>query len=272
MDTSSIEQYIKNHYPDDEQALASELLRLQKEWQAEVNDDDFVFDGFYPYYTHQPIRVLFIGREAYGLAGRSYLAALQDSYNNTFRIGQQHINRNPYHRRLLKLLYSMMHHFPSWKQVPKANMISRNFAQLGGISCAVVNMSKTSNETKNLQPRWPVLQKSVNDGHAFLKKEIELLAPDVIISSHVNIEPAISPHSFHRITEGFPPNLLGVGEWHAGARCVYNFETWHFSARKADSVFHEPLYQAFLRWCPELLQKVATDSNSLHCQHYVCCH
>ncbi len=47
-------------------------------WKASLSEDQcarFVRDGFYPNYTHQRNRILFIGREAYGMT-----AAGVDSY------------------------------------------------------------------------------------------------------------------------------------------------------------------------------------------------
>ena len=64
-----------------EQKLHAELLSLLDEWKKIVCTEQsssnlFVEDGFYPFYTQQPVKILFIGREALGMAVLKYIEFL----------------------------------------------------------------------------------------------------------------------------------------------------------------------------------------------------
>src|ERR1700753_4278158 len=95
-------------YPNFEVGKVKELDDLFQLWHKEAKGnklpegycaEDLVFDGFYPYYTEQRRRVLFIGREARGLSGYNYLDALFSAYKEK-NIGGTHINSSLFHRRM----------------------------------------------------------------------------------------------------------------------------------------------------------------------------
>ena len=76
-----------DNYPNDEielwqknqklvDALKQSLISLastefEKEFAQVINAD-----GFYPYYTHQRVKILFIAKESLGLYGKDYIEAL----------------------------------------------------------------------------------------------------------------------------------------------------------------------------------------------------
>ena len=76
-----------DNYPNDEIALWQENQKLvdalkqslislastefEKECAQVINAD-----GFYPYYTHQRVKILFIAKESLGLYGKDYIQAL----------------------------------------------------------------------------------------------------------------------------------------------------------------------------------------------------
>ena len=177
-------------YPNNELQLLSEIKELMKNWKQSVSlHGDFTSDGFYPYYTHQPIKILFMGRESRGLSNLDYIEILYEAYKNN-RIGKTSLNRNAFHRRMLYLAHGIMNNFPSLNNVPKASEIAKNFATTDGISFAFMNISKTSNESENYSANWKNINQSIKDAcngkFNFIKEEIQTLSPDIIIGSGVD--------------------------------------------------------------------------------------
>jgi hypothetical protein len=75
-------------YPFEERPLCSRLDVLMSDWKREVAQSRVIFredgksysgadyfcaDGFFPYYTQQTTKILFIEREAVGLSGMDYI-------------------------------------------------------------------------------------------------------------------------------------------------------------------------------------------------------
>ena len=73
-------------YPDSELGLKEKIENLNGEWldflKEQLPNEScnierlFVSDGFYPYYTSQKKKILFIGREALGIGGWNYMELL----------------------------------------------------------------------------------------------------------------------------------------------------------------------------------------------------
>ena len=100
-------------YPTDELQLQDKVQQLMAEWQKKSADECFTSDGFYPYYTQQAIKVLFVGREGIGPARCNYIEVLLHAYRQN-RIGNKSVNGHAFHRRLLYMLYGIQHCSPEW--------------------------------------------------------------------------------------------------------------------------------------------------------------
>ncbi len=238
-------------YPDDELPLLNSIHQLMAEWQRSSADELFTTDGFYPYYTHQATKVLFVGREGIGLAGCNYIEAVFQAYKQN-RIGNKSVNGYTFHRRLLYMLYGIQHGFPEWSDVPAAQAIAQTFATPSGISCAFLNLSKTSNESGNWATNWQALRTSLAKGLPFLKKELALLNPDLIISSNVGLNEVFTPAP--QLLSQHPEGLLDAHRCELNGRTVYWFNMFHFSAYSRGRgnpglddyhSFYEPLKNAF---------------------------
>ena len=243
-------------YPEDELPLFRDIQNLMNEWKSHSEDSLFTSDGFYPYYTHQKTKVLFVGREGIGLADCDYIHALYDGYKQN-RIGNKSVNRHVFHRRLLYMLYGIQHNFPEWSDVPTSQDIARDFATPSGVSCAFLNISKTSNEREHWNTDWQALRVSLETGKTFLKREISLLQPDLIVSSNVGLAPAFD--TLPELLSKHPDDLLDVHRCELNGRVVYWLNTFHFSAfsrgrgnpglNDYDSFYH-PLKNAVLSLFP----------------------
>ena len=84
----------QDYYPDSEKDLLKRIdainEKIEKSWQAYRKNnpdacgvercDETVSDGFYPNYTRQPVKILFIGREGYDLEGCDYIETFINNY------------------------------------------------------------------------------------------------------------------------------------------------------------------------------------------------
>lgn len=143
------------NYPKSELGLKDEINRLNSKWLEFLKvrlgdkcpgniDELFVSDGFYPYYTSQKKKILFIGREALEIGGCNYMEFLYEAYQEK-RIGSKTLNQHKFHSTMLYLTYAIEHAVYKWEEIPYADEFISEFAQPGGISNAFMNLSKFSN-------------------------------------------------------------------------------------------------------------------------------
>lgn len=185
-------------YPKNELALLNRQAALFNDWIASMISNpadfedytvnDFVFDGFYPAYLEQKVRVLFIGRESRGLSGCNYIEVLHNCYRHGKRVGEVTLNQHKFHRLMLYLAYSLNNEFCDWESIPYADKIGDTIGEKGGLSFAFMNLSKFSNE----RAAWQVIPELVNcsvsasrGDRNFIREQIELLSPHVIISMNL---------------------------------------------------------------------------------------
>lgn len=245
----------KMKYPDSEKEKLNELKILFKEWYDTVKkletfrnytENDLVFDGFYPYYYSQNIKILFIGRESIDLHGVNYIENLYAAYKNHY-IDKQHINTNSFARRLMYVAYGILNNIPNWHDVPYADQIANSFATKDGISFAFMNISKFSNDGKKWQADWELIEKSYKDSTTknknLIRSEIDILNPDVIIA--MNLDEKI--YSFGEL-EVIQESDKNVHEYWVKGNKSKNYlllNSYHFTAFKNDlTTFYEPICKA----------------------------
>lgn len=195
---TSIQHRLELVFPENEQGRREELNELFSEWRSamiEAFPDDkrslaegFVWDGFYPYYFSQPLKILFVGKESLGLAGCDYLEEILNAYRVTKAIGSHHLNVHKFHSRLLYVAHGLLNGYPEWGSIPYADQIGETFATADGISFAFMNISKLSNQSKNWQADAGLMGASVGASRSarrFIQDEIALLAPDLVISMNL---------------------------------------------------------------------------------------
>ncbi len=235
-----------------EQKLHAELLSLLDEWKKIVCTEQsfselFVEDGFYPFYTQQPVKILFVGRETLGMAGLNYIDVLFDAYKSKI-VGEKSIDGYKFHRLLFYIAYGIIHRETDWKKIPYASELADNFGTPSGISFAFMNLSKFSNESTSWEADNLLidsfLEKSQKAKENLFNKEIELLSPDLIFT--VNLEGRIN--FLGEITERQNGNDVDFMRLKAGTRQIPLLNTWHFaSPNKSD-------YQHYYKPIVETLQ------------------
>lgn len=193
-----MDQYVLN-YPESELELKDKIDRLNDKWLDFVKiqlgneysgnvDDLFVSDGFYPYYTCQKKKILFIGREALEIGGTNYMEFLYEAYLEK-RIGGMTLNQHKFHSTMLYLTYAIEHEVYQWEEIPYADEFISGFAQPKGISNAFMNLSKFSNESGEWSADNSLIDSfiaaSLQSPVNFFAAEIDLLAPDIIFGMNL---------------------------------------------------------------------------------------
>lgn len=245
----------KLNFPACEQNQLKELNALFTQWYESAKDKNFhhnkkakdiVFDGFYPFFSKQSVKVLFIGRESLGLTGDHYLDTLHWVYKNDAVVGNKKLNQSQFHALKLKVAYGLNNNCCPWEEVPSAQEISQSFAEEQGISFAFMNLSKLSNESEEWQADWNLIDSFTgaykeNDIN-FFNKEIAIINPDVIIT--MNLEGRLSNLGELEVIEY--GNDVSCYNLNCGNRKVLLIDTYHFSAIKNHKdTFYDPIIKHF---------------------------
>tara|TARA_R110000764_G_scaffold16262_1_gene45530 strand:- start:5166 stop:5930 length:765 start_codon:yes stop_codon:yes gene_type:complete len=241
-------------FPKTEQEQLKLLNCLFTDWYDEAKNkifhdgrtaDDIVFDGFYPFFSQQKIKVLFIGRESLGLTGDHYLNLLHYLYTQNQKIGSKSLNQAQFHARMFQLAYALNNPNCSWNDIPSAQDIAKTFATSSGISFAFMNLSKLSNESEEWVVDWKLVDSftsAFKDCETNLfNKEIEIINPDIIIS--MNLERRLaSLGELGVINYG---NKASYFRLTCGNRKILLMDLFHFSAinKSSEEDFYMPVLQ-----------------------------
>lgn len=250
-------------YPEFERPRIEALAELFEQWAKEkakkplpngYSVNHSVFDGFYPFYTQQRPRILFVGWEALGISGDHYIDVLMGVYRSQEKtIGKRPINRDRFHSRLLYIAFGITTgfqamRFSEWEQIPSATDLAEKVAVNGanGFSYAFMNLSKFSNDSASSQADWDLIEKSLASSRSgslnFISREIELLQPQIVIS--MNLMNRICLLGDVKVLERNPrvnSHILNAGEW----KGILLLDTFHFSARKKGKEdFYVPIIEA----------------------------
>jgi hypothetical protein len=248
-------------FPDSEVEKRKRLLALFSDWQAAMREtlspenlglaDGFVWDGFYPYYFQQPLKILYVGRECLGLAGYDYLDEILPAYRGGGAIGSKPVNSSFYHARMLRMTHGILHGFKNWDDIPTAATIGDTFACAESISFAMMNLSKFSNEsTDSYSADWNLIRLSVENSRDFIQREVELLEPDVVITMNIGtFLPRFGEVTkFNDVaTEAFNGGrAVDAYILQSGQNRSLLLDAWHFSAPGKGHVkdFYEPICSA----------------------------
>ena len=246
-------------YSDDEKSLLAKIdsinSEIEKTWQAyrKSNPDAYgvksnekiVPDGFYPNYTVQPVKILFMGRESYGLEGCDYIEVFINHYLDGMTgpdDARKSVNRDRFHKLLIKVAYGIIHD-KTWDEIPKASEICANQGIFDKVSFAFMNLSKLSNEnatTGHTQTDWNLVNTSLDmtlNGENLILQEISALNPDLIVCMNFERD---------RLCRVFGDKLkIFDGEWlkyhlNLNGRIILLMDQWHFSTtRKSEQEIYD---------------------------------
>lgn len=248
----------KIKYPNSENQLLNNLNNLFENWLLYSNKvcfpyertySDMVLDGFYPYYTQQHCKILFIGRESLGLTGENYIDLMHYLYTSKQLIGEKTLNQNRFHSLMLRIAYGLNNDNCDWDKIPMATEIADSFATKDGVSFAFMNLSKLSNESDNWQVDWTLVDGFVdafkNSTVNFFSQQIDVICPDIILT--MNLESRLK--ALGEVTS------LEYGE----NASYYTLKTknkeyllvdlYHFSSTKSQkNCFYNPIIEGLLKF------------------------
>lgn len=246
---------IEPKYPENEMDTIEQLNALFSNWTLSAKNkcfiknykaEDIIKDGFYPYYQEQKTKVLFVGRESLCIESDDYTSILYNAYK-TDNIADRSVNSFRLHRLLFYVTYALNHSAPNWSDLPYLSDIIDTFAKSGGISFAFMNLSKFTNYSNDWQSDWELIDNFTdafkNEPVNFFNKQIELLAPDLIIT--MNLEGRLN--TLGNVKAKKYDSLVSIYELDVGNASIPLFDTFHFAApNKSDEVdFYNPIMNAW---------------------------
>ncbi len=248
-------------YPESEKEKLRQLETLFKKWYKvfqgkkfnnNYKADDMVFDGFFPYYFSQKRKILFIGRESLWITGYNYISYLFNEYKKKY-IGDQHINNNLFHRRMMYVVYGLNNSFVKFQKIPFADEIAEQFGTSTGMSYAVMNISKFSNESENWNSDLELIDSSfaasLSKDENFILEEIDILEPDIVITMNLGTIDKMS--AFGKLNELFRSDQVYAYKFDTQSKDnILLLDTFHFSApRKADeNDYYLPIIDAVKKY------------------------
>jgi hypothetical protein len=175
-----------------------QIYKLMQDWKKTVStqkhkfkDDNkdyfgneyFNYDGFFPGYYKTNPKVLFIGREARYASGCDFIDKMIKLFKNN------NMNRNIFWRRIF-CMYNIIKNNGSIDKNITADQIAKSMVEENNYGFAVMNISKYSNDSKTGSSRdkklmnW-CLEDSKLDQRNFVKEELTILEPDLIITANL---------------------------------------------------------------------------------------
>lgn len=248
------EQDKRLRYPVDERELYEKNQKLMSDWKAslktEYSRDNFCSDGFYPYYTHQKEKILFVGQESYGLRGGDYINVFYDIFHSGHMDNGISINQSMFHRRTFYVAYGILHQFPEWKDVPYPNMNCNDIFTEEGISWSFMNISKISPNCSYRHTDWKDVKRSVREGANYIREEVKLLAPDIVITMALMRDEEIRSALFDSWEEVdcTAPDVHVYRAMNDDKKMLV-LDAWHFSAVKKElDCYYQPIANAISKY------------------------
>lgn len=237
-------------YENEKQKSIDSLMLEWKNSFSEKSRELFVNDGFYPYYFAQKTKILFMGKESLEMAGGNYIDELSECYAKSKKVGGIPLNSYAFHRRILYLAYGILNKKSSledFNAMPTADKIGDGFATENGISFAFMNISKVSNET-TICADMEIIKKRAEDNKKFIRREIDILEPDIIISGNIGHILAPMFDNFE-VVERLGEDVC-VHKVKLNGREILYLDCWHFSYPKKFDFenFYSPVCSAVKKY------------------------
>ena len=209
--------------------------------------DYFNSDGFFPGYFLEHPKVLFIGRESRYSSGGD---RVQSDFD-WFSTGS--LNSSSYWRRIFYLVYGIKNKGKyKYSDIPYANEILDKMKEENNFGFAIMNISKYANESDDgANANYELINQFLIDSELtkrnFIKEEIELLEPDIIITSNLwngkinnNELQKVFPDKYFSNTKEIN-NVACLYDFKLGNRTIKLLNLFHFSSRGSDnSMFYTP--------------------------------
>lgn len=211
---------------------------------------DIVCDGFYPHFSQQKCKTLFIARESLGLSGENYIDLFHNIFTNGQKIGEQTIRQNRFHSIMLSIAYGLNNNFCDWEEIPDPLEIARTIGTPSGISFGFMNLSKFSNEGEDWPVDWNLVDAYINSffdpEDNLFSQQIDIVKPDLIVAG--NLENRL--RVLGELTKLKFTDCAVYYKLKTTLREYFLIDTYHFTAfRSKENCFYKPILhgvEAFL--------------------------
>ena len=254
-----------------EQSIKKKLKDLMTDWRETIkgkekikfSDDEkeyfaeeyFCSDGFYPGYfsTENKTKILFIGREARYASQKDRVESDIESFKEDVKC----VNASSYWRRILYIAYGIANEGCIYSDVPYASEILNEFLENDRFNFAIMNISKYSNDSKNGgKSNWSLINRFLKDSDLnirnFIREEIELLEPDLIITANLfngkidrtELEKVFSLTRCDSIVGKVDLYKVTIKN-----RTIKLMDTYHFSKPGSDkTLYYEPVMELYKKY------------------------
>lgn len=239
--------------------LNSDVAKLFDEWRTVVNSSSkistqdkssFVSDGFYPGYTNQKVRVLFVGRESYQMGGDDYIEEIYPRFLTNDFNGWT-LNRYKFFATQFYLAYGFNHGFPEWNSIPWASELAKDMTKPDGTSFAFMNLSKFTNWSEgDWKTNWELVAASIRSGKDddFLAREASVLSPDVVCTMNIAGGFGDLLGEIKYLPESCEGNDIAIHEIKLrNGRIIPLIDMWHFSApgKSQSNAYYNPIRKQY---------------------------
>lgn len=256
-------------YSKEELVLLGKLESLLNAWQQRWDGETgwFVWDGFYPGYLNVTKKILFLGRDSYDIYNTyafpiphcCYVSDFIPRYQSGCMDDGKSINRVRFHKLLLQVAYGILgKRGPlEWRNVLDAKSICEKGLIFNEVSFAFMNLGKVSHESCDpcgVNADWAMIDFAVDfstKNRNFIREEVELLAPDLIIAMNLNENPLGRDYYKSVFGEGIAKSKIRVDDctiYEVTLPCVKHIpllDCWHFSGRFSEEMYiYRPIINA----------------------------
>lgn len=207
-------------------------------------------DGFFPGYVDSKPRVLFIGRESRYISGKNRIAAELER----LCINNPNPQKSSYWRRIFYLAYGIKNTGKfKYNEIPYADEIFKEMLKSADFNFAIMNISKYSNDAEDgANADYKLINRSLEDSllesRNFVREEIELLNPDIIISANLwngkineQFLEKIFPSDDFSATQEDKNKTAYIYDFILNDKKIKFLDLYHFSAIKNDEeTFYNP--------------------------------
>ena len=213
-------------------------------------------DGFYPGYFSAKPRVLFIGRESREASGCNRMDT------DIEFLKKHNINRFgfTFWQRVFYIVYGIQQEGKvPFMEIPSANEIKGSCVKDGSFPFAFINISKYSNDSRSWKADSVLINRFLEDAELdkrnYLREQISILEPDVIISCNLwgeykidleKINLVFPPDDFSkRIPELSTEGISDVYDFNLEGKSIRFIDLHHFSAIRAGNMMGYELDKAY---------------------------
>lgn len=260
---------IIGYFSENEIENRKKIVSLMNDWREEISkkdkitffddgkkyspEDYFYFDGFFPNYYNQDIKVLFIAREARWQSGLDFIESSLNYFKNDTRI-----NAVIFWRRIFYMLYGIRTKGEfKYKDIPYPYDFIQEIDKNNNYGFALMNMSKYSNDrddgaTADVKLINQFLKDSDLKKRNFFQEELEILNPDLIITANLwdgKIEEEYLKICFNDLKLiNKIENVASLSTMMIGTKVTKLIDLWHFSMPGSDKdYYYDPVIELLFK-------------------------